>query len=101
MPATTRVPYSIICLAWNAPAEPTPWTTSRVSYPTRTLMSLRLLGGLDHLLRPVRHVGRGDDVELALGEHLLAELDVGALQPDHQRDLEANFLDRRDHALRD
>jgi hypothetical protein len=30
----------------------------------------------------------GDDVEAALVEHLLAELDVGALEADHQRDLE-------------
>src|SRR3954468_14151381 len=75
-PATTRVPYSTIWRAWNAPAEPDmPWTTRRVLYPTRTLMLPRLLGGLDHLLGTVGHVGHGDDIEPAVREHLLAEFD--------------------------
>ena len=35
------------------------------------------------------------------GEHLLAELDVGALEPHDERHLEADFLDRGDDARRD
>ncbi|MND06260.1 hypothetical protein D3C83_275320 [compost metagenome] len=37
-PATTFVPYAIICLAWNEPSRPViPWTTSRVSFPMKML----------------------------------------------------------------
>ena len=60
-----------------------------------------LLGGRDDLLRAVGHVGRGDDVEPALGEHLLAELDVRALEAHDERHLEPDLLDRRDHARGD
>jgi hypothetical protein len=37
-PATTRVPYSSICRAWNAPSRPViPCTTSRVEESTKML----------------------------------------------------------------
>ena len=37
-PATTLVPYSIICFAWNDPSRPVmPCTTSRVSFPMKML----------------------------------------------------------------
>src|SRR6187401_937490 len=63
-PATTFVPYSTICFAWKAPAEPDmPWTTRRVCLPTRTDVLAGLLRGLHGLLSTVGHVGRGDDVE--------------------------------------
>src|ERR671932_585532 len=38
-PATTLVPYSIICRAWNSPSRPVmPWTSRRVLSSTRTLI---------------------------------------------------------------
>jgi hypothetical protein len=46
--------------------------------------------------RPCR---RRDEVEAALGEHLLAELDVGALEAHDERDLQADLLDRGDDAV--
>ncbi len=39
-PATIRVPYSSIALAWNSPSRPVmPWTSSRVSGPMRMLIA--------------------------------------------------------------
>ena len=40
---------------------------------------------LDDLLGGVGEVVGGDDLEPALGQDLLAQLDVGALEPHHQR----------------
>src|SRR3990172_5318694 len=38
-PATTLVPYSIICWEWNVPSPPVmPWTTTRVFLSTRMLI---------------------------------------------------------------
>jgi hypothetical protein len=50
------------------------------------------------LVGGVVQAGGRDDVQAALVEHLLAELDVGALEADDQGDLEADLLDRRDDA---
>ena len=46
----------------------------------------------------VGQVVGGDDGEPALGQDLLAQLDVRALQPHHQRHLEGQVLARRDDA---
>ena len=43
----------------------------------------------------------GGDVEVRLGDDLLAELDIGAFEPHHQRHLQADLLHRRDHAFGD
>ena len=40
-------------------------------------------------------------MRFGLGDDLLAELHVGAFEPHHQRHLQADLLDRRDHALGD
>ncbi len=43
-PATTLVPYSIICLVWNEPSEPVmPCTINLVFLFTKTLMNYTLL----------------------------------------------------------
>src|SRR5512140_1142837 len=86
-PATTFVPYSSICSAWKLPAEPVmPWTRTRVFLSTKTLTvasALRSLRGRDDLARRVAEVVGGDDPEGALGEDLLPQLDVGALEAHH------------------
>src|SRR2546427_5628441 len=54
-PATTFVPYSIICFAWNDPSRPViPCTTRRVDRSLKTLMWPFLLTGPPpaSLLRP-------------------------------------------------
>src|SRR5512146_543915 len=95
-PPTTFVPYSSICLVWNAPTAPViPCTRSFVFLSTQMLMfspSLRLAGGGHDFLCRVLHVGRGDDVELRRGEDLLPLFHVGPLEADHQRHLEAQRL---------
>src|ERR1043165_9581513 len=96
-PPTTSVPYSRICLAWNVPAEPViPWTSSLVSFPTRTDIGLNRPSHVahvahvarregDHAARPVGHVIGGRHREAGLREHLAAQVDVGPFQPHHQR----------------
>ncbi len=44
---------------------------------------------------------RGDDGEAGLGEDFLAQFDIGAFQPHHQRHLQRNFLRRGDDAFGD
>ena len=56
-----------------------------------TLVS-SLRQGLDGLLRGVIQVLRGDDIHIRLAQDALALLDVGALQADDQRDLDANLM---------
>src|SRR5213075_3262031 len=55
-PATTLVPYAIICLAWNEPSRPViPCTTRRVDSSMKMLMPLSrwpchgLLNGVIHV----------------------------------------------------
>ena len=43
----------------------------------------------------------GDDVEPGVADDLLAEFDIGAFEAHHQRNLEAHFLHRGDHAFGD
>src|SRR4051812_41544272 len=44
------VPYSSICSAWELPSRPViPWTTRRVSFPTRIPIRLRSLRQCDDL----------------------------------------------------
>src|SRR5450759_3627426 len=59
------------------------------------------LHGLDDLLRGIVEIVGRQHVEAAFPDDLLAGIDVGALQPHHQRHLEADFLHRGDHALGD
>mmetsp|Transcript_34497 Transcript_34497/g.116965 ORF Transcript_34497/g.116965 Transcript_34497/m.116965 type:complete len:226 (+) Transcript_34497:27-704(+) len=60
-----------------------------------------LLDDGDGLLRRVVEVVGGRDVEAALVDDLLAELDVRALEAHDQGDLEADLLDAGDDALGD
>ena len=103
-PPTTLVPYSRICLAWKVPAEPViPWTMSLVclsdedghgqaAFPAASATTL---------LGAVGHVAGGGDRQARLGEHLLAQLDVGPFQAHDQRHLQPDLLDRGDDARRD
>src|SRR5208283_4229598 len=65
------------------------------------LRSGRRLHRVDDLLRRVVEVIRRNDVEAGLADDLLAEVDVGALEADDQGHLEADVLDRGDHAFGD
>src|SRR5207247_5019769 len=53
---------------------------------------------LHDLLRAVGHVGGGDQVQSGVLQDLLAQLDVGALEPHHQRHLQPYLLHRGDDA---
>src|SRR5262245_55781898 len=125
-PPTTFVPYSLQRRAWNVPSRPViPWTTTRVSRPTRMLMGsdfdlstiwpcegLTHLGVVwksksdpgrsggegDDLLSAVAHVGGAREVEPRLGQHLLAELDVRPFHPHDDGHPDAELLDGRDQA---
>ncbi len=66
-PATMLVPYSSIARAWNSPSRPVmPWTTRRVSRPTRMLMPPLAFARRDGLGR--RLVEGGRRLELGLLE---------------------------------
>src|SRR5579859_7291549 len=67
----------------------------------RTSLSCRRANGLDDLLGAIGQIVGGDDVEAALVEDLLAQFDVGAFQPHHQRNLQAHLPHRGHHALGD
>src|SRR3990172_10237647 len=59
-PPTILVPYSSICLVWNAPTEPViPWTRSFVFLSTQMLIScppsVRLAGGGHHFFFRLFH----------------------------------------------
>mmetsp|Transcript_58718 Transcript_58718/g.191512 ORF Transcript_58718/g.191512 Transcript_58718/m.191512 type:complete len:458 (-) Transcript_58718:36-1409(-) len=60
--------------------------------PRHVKLSLRELRHLHGLLRGLREVADGDDVQAALLDDLLALLHVGADEPDDQRLREANLL---------
>ncbi len=53
------------------------------------------------LLGTVLEVVGGDHGQAGAGDDLLALLDIGALEAHHQRNLQADLLDRGDHALGD
>ena len=55
----------------------------------------------DGLLRGVVEVVRRGDVEIGLGDDLLAERDIGALKPHHERHAKPHFLHRGDDAFGD
>src|SRR5881296_1845670 len=52
----------------------------------------------DRLLRAIAHVVGSRQREPRFGEHLLAQLHVGPLHPHHDRQPQAQLLDRGDHA---
>src|SRR3982074_443695 len=57
--------------------------------------------GLDDFLRGVVEIVGRQHVETAFADDLLAGIDIGAFEPDHQRHFEADFLYRGDHAFGD
>src|SRR4051795_4356881 len=64
-------------------------------------MALASLDGLHDLLRGVVEIVRRHHVEAGFADDLLAELDIGAFEADHQRHAEADFTDSRRNALGD
>src|SRR6201992_2220995 len=62
---------------------------------------LASLDGLDDFLRGVVEIVCRQHVETGFADDLLAGVDIGAFETHHQRHLEADFLDRGDHALGD
>src|SRR3984957_18881721 len=62
-------------------------------------IDLSSLYRLDDFLRGIVEIVGRQHVEAAFPDDLLAGIDIGAFQPHHQGNLEAGFLDRRDHAL--
>ena len=71
-----------------------------MSLPTSTLIASRPAAAATTLLRRLRHVVRGDEVEARLPQHLLAPFLVVALHADDHRHLHAQVAHGRDHALR-
>src|SRR5215468_3750397 len=63
--------------------------------------SRRSLDRLDDFLRGVVEIAGRDDVEVGLGDDLLAFLHLGALQAHDQRHAQAHFLDGGDYAFGD
>src|ERR1700674_3805011 len=59
------------------------------------------LHGLDDFLRGIVEIVGRQHVEATFPDDLLASVDIGALQPHHQRHFQADFLHRGDHALGD
>src|SRR3984893_498184 len=59
-------------------------------------IDLSPLYGLDDLLRGIVEIVGRQHVEAAFPDDLLAGIDICALQPHHQGNLEADFLHRRD-----
>ena len=59
------------------------------------------LHGSDDLLRRVGQVVGGDDGEAAIGQDLLAEVDIGAFEPHDQRHRSGQGLGRGDDPLGD
>src|SRR5262245_8744171 len=64
-------------------------------------MALASLDGLHDLLRGVVEIVRRQHVEAGFTDDLLAELDIGAFEADHQRHAEADFADGSRDALGD
>src|SRR5579863_8991812 len=64
-------------------------------------IGLPSLDGLDDLLRGVVEIVRRENVEAAFTDDLFAGLDIGTLEANHQRHLEADFLHRGHHAFSD
>src|SRR5882757_25099 len=62
-------------------------------------MGLASLDRLDDLLRGVVQIVRGQHVEAAFPDDLLAGIDIGAFETHHQRHFQADFLHRGHHAL--
>src|SRR5262249_36583796 len=80
---------------WNVPLRPVkPWQMTLVFLSTRTAMSGDS-DRLDDLLRGIVKIVCGDDVEFRFRDDALAEIDVGAFEPHHQRHLQPDFLDGR------
>jgi hypothetical protein len=46
-----------------------------------------------------RQIVGGDDIQARLGDDLLAEFDIGAFEPHHQRHAKPDFAHRGDHAF--
>src|ERR1041385_768379 len=86
---------------WNVPLRPVkPWQMTFVFLSTRTAMS----GGsdrLDDLLRGIIKIVGGNHVESRFRDDALAEIDIGAFEPHHQRHLQPDFLDGRYDAFGD
>src|SRR5262249_44671246 len=96
-PATTRVPYSRQRAAWNEPSRPViPWTTRRVSRPTRILKrealpstprgSWRPPGQADDFLGGVLHPVGSSERQPRLAQHPPPLLHVRSLHADDHRD---------------
>src|SRR5689334_7939020 len=64
-------------------------------------MALASLDGLHDLLRGVVEIVGGHHVQSGFTDDLLAELDIGAFEADHQGHAEADFANRRRDALGD
>src|ERR687885_101982 len=84
-----------------------PCTRTRVFLSTKMLtssFSWRPLGRARRrqgLLCRVAEVVRGDDLQLGLGQDLLAQVDVRALEPHHERYRETHLACRRHDAVGD
>src|ERR1700710_2961634 len=90
------------CSEWKVPWAPVkPWVMTRVSLSTRMAMLCGFLHCADDLLGGIREVVGRDDGQAGLRHDLLAEGDIGALQPDDQRHGKRDFTGGGDDALGD
>src|SRR5882757_9426987 len=65
------------------------------------VMALASLDGLHDLLRGVVEIVGRHHVQAGFTDDLLAELDIGAFEADHQRHVETRFAHRRRNAFGD
>ena len=78
-----------------------PWQMTLVSVLTRTAIYAASFTALTIFSRRVGEIVGGDDRQVGFGEDLLAEIDVGAFQADHQRHVQADLAGGRDDAVGD
>src|SRR6516225_6597410 len=104
VPPTILVPYAIACSEWKVPFLPVkPWQITLVFLSIKMDIALaqrsRFLHGRDDLLRGIVEIVGRRHVEIGLRDDLLAEFDIGAFEPYHQRHAQAHFLHCGDDTL--
>src|SRR5438876_6968 len=93
---------------WNWPVLPVMPCVTTLEFLSMRMgisFSLRRYGGLlrggDHFFGGLAHVRRGDDRQPRVGEDLLPEIDVRALEAHDEGHLERDLARRAHHARRD
>ena len=90
------------CSAWKVPWAPVkPWVMTRVLASIRIAMAQAPFTAATTFCGRIGQVVGGDDGEAAIGQDLLAEVHIGALEPDDQRHVQVQGLGRGHDPFRD